>query len=61
MKIFISHRTTDTEEVDSLISGISCSEFLSHRTLELSDDIWKDKVKSKMAVCNLYFIKKVMF
>ena len=60
MKVFISHRTSDTKEVDSVISGISDIEFLSHRILESSEDIWKAKVKSKMQEADLviFFLGK---
>lgn len=60
MKVFISHRTSDIKEVDSIISGISGIEFLSHRILESSDDIWKAKVKSKMQEAELviFFLGK---
>lgn len=48
MEIFISHRTTDTTEVDTLLSEIKDIDFISHRVLEASDEIWKEKVSFKM-------------
>jgi hypothetical protein len=48
VKIFISNRTIDLEEVDNLIANISGYEFLSHRILEASEEAWKSIVKQKM-------------
>ena len=48
MRVFISHRSKDKEEVDILLKDVNGLDIQSHRTLETSDEIWKEKVSTKM-------------
>lgn len=48
MKVFISHRSKDRKEVDLSLEKIDKLDFISHRTIESSEEIWKEKVRLKI-------------